>query len=183
MEKNKEYYEGLDKRTNEYKEWKQSQQESIVNDKDYKEKVNNIEEELFKTALTQEVLDKKFESKKKTGLGDVVETALKYVGIKQIVELFTPEGKDCGCDKRKEKLNNLFKYRTPLCLNVDEYETLTRILTKDEVIRRRGLNRYDQKDLLKVYNRIFNVKKDGSSCNDCLNSLLNELDKVYETYK
>ncbi len=40
--------------------------------------------------------------KKSKGLGDTVEKVTKATGIKKVVELFTPEGKDCGCDKRKD---------------------------------------------------------------------------------
>jgi len=162
MEKNKEYYEGLDKRTNEYKNWKASQVDLVI--------------------PTQEELQAKHEEQSK-GLGDTVEKVFKATGIKAAVEFFTPEGKDCGCDKRKSQLNELFKYRTPLCLEVEEYEVLDDILNRDLVKRRRGLKHSEQKELLKVYNRIFQVKKAGSSCNDCLNSLLTELTKVYETYK
>ena len=45
--------------------------------------------------------------RKPKGLGDVIENITEATGIKKVVETFT-EGKDCGCDKRKEKLNKLF---------------------------------------------------------------------------
>lgn len=43
------------------------------------------------------------------GLGDTIETITKATGIKAVVEGIT--GGDCGCDKRKEKLNKLFPYK------------------------------------------------------------------------
>lgn len=39
-------------------------------------------------------------------LGNILETIFKYTGIKWIVKKIWGEG--CGCDERKEKLNNLF---------------------------------------------------------------------------
>jgi hypothetical protein len=42
-------------------------------------------------------------------LGDLLETIFRYTGIKWIVKkLF---GEDCGCEKRKEKLNDITIYR------------------------------------------------------------------------
>ncbi len=46
------------------------------------------------------------------GLGDVIEKITEATGIKAVVEkVFDLAGKDCGCDKRKEKLNKLFPTR------------------------------------------------------------------------
>ena len=52
---------------------------------------------------------------KSKGLGDSIEKLTKTTGIKTLVEnIFADEiktgKKDCGCDKRKEKLNKLFPY-------------------------------------------------------------------------
>jgi hypothetical protein len=45
------------------------------------------------------------------GLGDVVESITKATGIKAVVDKVAEvTGKDCGCNKRKEKLNNLFTF-------------------------------------------------------------------------
>tara|TARA_Y100000310_G_scaffold306936_1_gene348529 strand:- start:454 stop:624 length:171 start_codon:yes stop_codon:yes gene_type:complete len=42
------------------------------------------------------------------GLGDTIEKFTKVTGIKKIVDKTTD---DCGCGKRKEKLNKLFPYK------------------------------------------------------------------------
>ena len=161
MEKNEEYYEKLDKRTNEYKEWKASQQ-------------------LQESIVTQEDLEAKHDKQSK-GLGDTVEKVFKYTGIKQLVEAFTPEGKDCGCDKRKEELNKLFKYKMPLCLNVQEYEILKELIPR--CIKDNQVSQVDQPILLKIYNRVFQVAKPATSCNSCIPITFKEMQKVYETYK
>ncbi len=45
---------------------------------------------------------------RKTGLGDVVEMVARRTGIKRIVDWRSRKtGKPCGCQKRKQQLNNL----------------------------------------------------------------------------
>ena len=44
------------------------------------------------------------------GLGDTIEKITKATGIKKVVEKVTGK-KDCGCKKRKEKLNEMFPYK------------------------------------------------------------------------
>ena len=49
---------------------------------------------------------------KSKGLGDTVEKFTKMLGIKKIMEVIEVEtGGDCGCDKRKDKLNEIFPYK------------------------------------------------------------------------
>ena len=53
------------------------------------------------------------ESNKSKGLGDSIEKITKATGIKSLFELggrYTSK-KDCGCNKRKEKLNKMFPYK------------------------------------------------------------------------
>ncbi len=46
------------------------------------------------------------------GLGDTVEKITEVTGIKRVVEKVSKvTGKDCGCKKRKEKLNKMFPYK------------------------------------------------------------------------
>lgn len=49
---------------------------------------------------------------KSKGLGDTIEKITKVTGVKKVVEAIADAtGKDCGCNKRKEKLNELFPYK------------------------------------------------------------------------
>jgi hypothetical protein len=56
-------------------------------------------------------------STKSKGLGDTVDKITTKTGIKKVVEALTPEGKDCGCDARKELLNRLFPIQQTRVLN------------------------------------------------------------------
>jgi hypothetical protein len=48
---------------------------------------------------------------KSKGLGDSIEKVMKATGIKRMAEKYSAAtGKDCGCSKRKESLNNKFPY-------------------------------------------------------------------------
>ncbi len=49
--------------------------------------------------------------KKGKGLGDTIELITTATGINKLVKSIT---KECGCKKRKEKLNNLFPYKKDL---------------------------------------------------------------------
>ena len=51
-------------------------------------------------------IDKKEMAEESKGLGDSVEKITRATGIKNLVEKIT--NGDCGCDKRKEKLNKKF---------------------------------------------------------------------------
>jgi len=55
-------------------------------------------------------LEEELENKSK-GFGDTIEKFTQMTGIKKIIKVIEEEtGGDCGCNKRKEKLNELFPY-------------------------------------------------------------------------
>ena len=154
MIKDKKYYESLDKRTSEYKNWR---------------KFNKM-------------------SNEPKGLGDTIEKVLKVTGVKKAVKLFT-DGKDCGCDKRKEKLNKLFAYkRQPArCLTEDQYNDYKSYREK------RTLNVWGESDinlLINTYAHIFAIQYNSKDlCRNCSGSgkilfrLSKELDIIFESYK
>jgi len=48
---------------------------------------------------------------KAKGLGDVIENVTKATGIKRVVDnVSKATGTDCGCGKRKDKLNRMFPF-------------------------------------------------------------------------
>ena len=54
------------------------------------------------------------QEKESKGLGDTIESITESTGIKKVVKFVA--GDDCGCDERKDKLNELFTYKKPECL-------------------------------------------------------------------
>jgi len=59
------------------------------------------------------------QEKASEGLGDTIAKVTEATGIKKAVKFIA--GEDCGCDERQERLNRIFKYNKPECLNEDEY--------------------------------------------------------------
>jgi len=113
---------------------------------------------------------------KSKGLGDTVEKVLNATGVDKVVKFVL--GEDCNCDKRKDILNNLFPYKQPKCLQEEEYNYLTTFFeTKTNT-----LAPSQQRELLKIYNRVFNINEPLSSCPDCWRNRIKELTKLYNEY-
>ena len=92
------------------------------------------------------------------GLGDTVEKITKATGIKKAVKFLA--GEDCGCDERKEKLNEIFRYKKPECLSESEFN-----LIKMAVDTKKNKFTPDEQELFKnIYERIFKVKVECTPC-------------------
>ena len=182
MEKNKEYYENLDQRTKEFKEWKMNsglQPHVPATTEELQAHADKYIEE-----VTQEKLDAKYKESQGIGLGDAVAGAMKFIGVKQVVDYFTPEGDDCGCSERQAKLNKhkIFKgwsaKKMVNCLTVDEYKFLSVLLKENKTI-----TRIDQNKMLVIYHRVFNLKP-NSSCTSCsISKKIDELKAILTTYE
>ena len=113
--------------------------------------------------------------KKSKGLGDTIEKITKATGIKKVVDLLFD---DCGCDKRKEKLNKMFPYKVE-CLEEKEYNYLKEIYSKSTS----RLNITQREALLIIYNKTFNKNQKQTSCSSCWISMLRELKVIYNEYE
>lgn len=145
MEKNETYYENLDKRTKEYKEW----------------------------VANKEAAD----ASESSGLGDTIEKITKATGIKKVVEMFA-DGKDCGCDDRKTKLNEKYPYFKPECFTEDEFN----VLTEYKRINKNTFSQMEQLKVLAIYNRVFHQRDTPTSCGPCFGSKYNKLIDLLEAY-
>tara|TARA_R100001086_G_scaffold67510_1_gene31653 strand:- start:2738 stop:3208 length:471 start_codon:yes stop_codon:yes gene_type:complete len=149
-----------DKRTKEYREWKQHQealQKDIDNNDAFVEK----------------------------GLGDKVEEFTAKTGIKKAVEWLA--GEDCGCNERKVKLNKAIRLRFPVvrCFTEQQYNTWKAFRHEhynekaNEFVR---INAGIQKGILiPIYAQLFSRQLRVMSC--CVNSFFLEIDQVYKNYK
>lgn len=111
------------------------------------------------------------------GLGDTIAKITKATGIDKAVKFLA--GEDCGCEERKEKLNELFPYNKPMCLNEQEYNVLKSFFERDSNI----VTIEDQKSLIPVSNRIFREVKNTTSCGSCVRGLVDRLRAVYNEYE
>ena len=122
------------------------------------------------------------------GLGDVVESITKATGIKKLVEVFTPEGKDCGCDKRKKDLNlsvELGRHTVLRCMTETQYNDYGTFMKA----RTLTIEREQVKYLTDLYAHVFAIQYEPKDfCSNCggsakrLASIQKRLDKVYNSY-
>jgi hypothetical protein len=117
---------------------------------------------------------KEQESKSK-GFGDSIEKVTEGTGIKKAVKFIA--GEDCGCDERKDKLNELMPYDTPECLTEDEFNYLNKFFNNVP----EKISESTQNKLLEIHNRIFKNKLKFSTC--CVGNLIKRLRKVSKAYK
>lgn len=115
--------------------------------------------------------------KQAEGLGDTVEQVLEVTGIAKVAKWVL--GEDCGCEERKQKLNEIWRYKRPECLTEDEYNYLNGFFSQG----RNSVSPSEQRELLKIYNRIMHEKMQPTSCGSCLREVVNKLNKLYAIYK
>ena len=117
---------------------------------------------------------------KSKGLGDTVEKVTKATGLKKATDfIFDKLGMDCGCDKRKEKLNKLFPYKKPECLTEDEYMILKGFFERVKS----NVSASEQTALLDIYNRVFKQNKQPSTCGSCVKELVNDMKTLFKEYE
>lgn len=140
-----------------------------------------------KTGTSTKSKNQEFENFKKnheqgsTGLGDTVEKITKKTGIKKVVDkVFDKLGKDCGCDKRQEKLNEIFRYEKPECFNEEDFNVVKNAIES----KQNKFSPQEQENFVDIYTRVFtNLKR--PECTPCSfkNEVYDRLVKVYNTYK
>ena len=117
--------------------------------------------------------------KRSKGLGDRVEDFTKATGIKAVVKWVF--GEDCGCNERKEYLNNLFKGREePECLTEEEYNLLKEYFSYSKYAH---IPPHLYKGLIKIYNRVFDMQQLETNCAKCNEEIHEKMLKVFKTYK
>jgi|SRR5210317_81200 len=114
-----------------------------------------------------------------SGVGDSIEKLTKATGIKKAVEFVA--GEDCGCDKRKEKLNYLFPYNKPNCFTEEEFDYLSDIFS-DELWAVKTVDAGTVKQLYTIYNRVFNTSDKPSGCGSCVLNRIKKMERLYKEY-
>jgi hypothetical protein len=98
------------------------------------------------------------------GLGDVVEKVTEATGIKAVTKAIF--GDDCGCDQRKESLNNLMPFGIVAvnCVEEDDFNYLKSFFSRT----RTRIDRENQIRLVDIYNYVFDKKMvPPSGCVTC----------------
>jgi hypothetical protein len=129
------------------------------------------------TKKSKTIKKKKPTKKKSKGLGDTIAKVTKATGIDKAVKFIA--GEDCGCNERKEKLNKLFPYNKPECLNENEYNFLKEFYRID----RNTVTYKEQLQLIAISNRVLHTKLEPSSCSSCIKSLMNKIKTLFNNYE
>ena len=117
-------------------------------------------------------------NKRSQGLGDTIEKVIKATGLDKFVD-----GKDCGCEERKQKLNDMFPYRYKArCMTELEYKEWG----KFREIRTLTLSVTQVNYICELFASLFNrqVWKPCTNCSQLkeLISMIDKIDKIYDTY-
>jgi hypothetical protein len=123
------------------------------------------------------------------GLGDTVAYVLNETPVKAVTKVVKKvlfkDGKDCGCDQRRKKLNDILPYRMkPVrCFTEQEYRDYK--IFKDHVTLKL-LPNFQVKFVCKLYSEIFN-RPYYEPCPNCspkpILAMIDKLDKVFDSYE
>ena len=121
----------------------------------------------------------------KKGVGDVVEGVLNSEPVKPVTNLVKSliwsEGQDCGCEERKEKLNNLFRKKKKVrCLTEEQYSYLNAVLP----MIKGSLELPTMNELTRIHASVFNYHFQGacSTCSSRNRTIIEELKTLMEAY-
>lgn len=115
------------------------------------------------------------------GLGDKVEQILEATGIAKVVRFIA--GDDCGCEERKQQLNDYAGYRLFRCLTESQYNYLHDFFSTWDGVES---PKYDVlNELAKIRNHCFSIRytQPNPTCASCVRGIINPLRKLYEDYK
>ena len=119
---------------------------------------------------------RKKRSTKSKGLGDTIAKVTKATGIEKVVKFIA--GEDCGCEERRIKLNKLFPYNKPECLQEQEYTFLKEFFK----LNKTSLTEQEQVQLIQISNRVLHTKREISSCSSCVRELISDCKRLFENY-
>ena len=117
---------------------------------------------------------------KSQGLGDTIEKVTEATGVKKVVEKVSEAlGVDCGCESRKNWLNERFRYKDVECMTRDQalrWETIN--------VDPMRLTHKQRKEVSQFHAEVFK-KKAEMPCT-CAPSewarLVHEIDELYKAY-
>jgi hypothetical protein len=115
---------------------------------------------------------------KSKGLGDKIAAVTKATGIEKVVKTFF--GDDCGCDKRRDRLNKMFPSRKITQMD-EEQLGFFKDVVQVKYRTHGNLGREVGDKFYKLYQDVFSIKKSKTSCASCNKSMYIELLKVYES--
>ena len=109
------------------------------------------------------------------GIGDTVEKITTATGIKKAVKWLA--GEDCGCRERQKKMNEIWRYKKPECLNEQEFELIKMAVDT----KKNAFTSQEQEQFKQIYERVFKVKVDCTPCS-FRSTVYKDLISLYNQY-
>ena len=116
--------------------------------------------------------------KKSKGLGDTIQKVTEATAVEKVVKKFF--GEDCGCDKRRERLNKMFPYRD-IKQMTPEQMTFFKDVLQPAYRSGQNLGKNNATEFYLLYQEVFNKKMKRTNCSSCNKNMYLELLKVYES--
>lgn len=115
------------------------------------------------------------------GLGSKMQDVTAALGLDVVAETIADAvgADDCGCKARAKKLNEAFPNRRLNDLSHEDFSYLEAFLATNAT----SVNAKDQKELVGIFNRVFNSKRTVSSCGVCVAKMIRDLQVIFEKAK
>jgi len=113
--------------------------------------------------------------KKPKGLGDVIEKVTKATGIKSAVK--TLIGENCGCDERRDKLNELFPMYENISMDARQRTIWENLQAALATGRLRGKN---SQLFRALYDELFEKRHTWCGCGNETPRRIESVKKIYE---
>ena len=128
------------------------------------------------TSAPKKKTRKRSTSAKSKGLGDTIAKVTEATGIDKVVKAVA--GDDCGCDKRRERLNKMFPYATGM---TEEGKNTYEKVLKPAAARNRFTVK-EQNVLNTLYGQVYGKRPTNTSCSSCVIERYKKLTTAYEAY-
>jgi hypothetical protein len=116
-------------------------------------------------------------SKKSRGIGDDLEKISKATGVEKVVKAIF--GEDCGCDKRRDRLNKMFPHQEIKMMDAEQKKYF------DEVIQKayksgQNLGKHHAEEFYALFENLTGQKAQKTNCASCNRKTYQKLLKIYE---
>tara|TARA_R100000773_G_C4161087_1_gene78862 strand:- start:99 stop:464 length:366 start_codon:yes stop_codon:yes gene_type:complete len=115
--------------------------------------------------------------KKSKGIGDDIAKFTKATGIDKLAKKVL--GDDCGCDKRRKQLNQMFpRFKNIRQFTEDEMKIYEEVIPI--VLGNQRMTNEEKTIINSLYKGVFGTDPQWKSCAPCNKQIINNLEKVYE---
>ena len=110
------------------------------------------------------------------GLGDTLEKIFELTGIKSLVKAIA--GDDCGCDKRKKKLNKIVPYSYYKVLINEHQLSIMKQIVKEVDKSKGNVSAELHTAAIMLHNELFDTGKKVSKCGSCFTDTIKLFKKI-----